>query len=123
MMSPKQHIKTLVASGACIFFAGHRKVDRVGNLYEKLILLTPTTYFNAIHTRNYRPRSEGDNALGSVRPSVCPSVRPSGCTQGTFVCVSVRKIAKGQKKKWRLGWSPVRSLVRSLVRGCGRSAF
>ena len=23
---------------------------------------------------NYRPRSEGDNLLGSVRPSVCPSV-------------------------------------------------
>ncbi len=28
----------------------------------------------------YRPRSEGDNVLGSVRPSVCPS----GCTQGTL---------------------------------------
>ncbi len=27
----------------------------------------------------YRPRSEGDNALGSVRPSVCPSVRLSVC--------------------------------------------
>ncbi len=26
---------------------------------------------------HYRPRSEGDNVLGSVRPSVCPSVRPS----------------------------------------------
>ncbi len=24
---------------------------------------------------NYRPRSEGDNVLGSVRPSVCLSVR------------------------------------------------
>ncbi len=28
-------------------------------------------------TPNYRPRSEGDNVLGSVRLSVCPSVRPS----------------------------------------------
>ncbi len=25
---------------------------------------------------NYRPRSGGDNVLGSVRPSVCTSVRP-----------------------------------------------
>ncbi len=24
--------------------------------------------------------------------------------------IQKRKIAKGQKKKWRLGWSPVRSL-------------
>ncbi len=34
----------------------------------------------------YRPRSEGDNVIGSVRPSVCPSacpsVRPSVSTQG-----------------------------------------
>ena len=28
---------------------------------------------------NYRPRSEGDNALGSVRPSVCPFVCPFVC--------------------------------------------
>ncbi len=28
-------------------------------------------------TYNYRPRSTGDNVLGSVRPSVCPSVCPS----------------------------------------------
>ncbi len=36
MMSPKQHIKTLVASGARNFFVSHRKVVRVGNLYEKV---------------------------------------------------------------------------------------
>ncbi len=32
---------------------------------------------------NYRPRSEGDNALGRVRTSVRPSVRPCVCL---FVC-------------------------------------
>ncbi len=35
VMSPKQHIKTLVASGARNFFDGHRKVVRVGSLYKK----------------------------------------------------------------------------------------
>ncbi len=35
MMSPKQHIKTLVASVARNFSSGHRKVVRVGSLYEK----------------------------------------------------------------------------------------
>ncbi len=33
MMSPKQHIKTLVASVARNFSGGHRKVVRVGSLY------------------------------------------------------------------------------------------
>ncbi len=52
----------------------------------------------------YRPRSEGDNALGSVRPSVCPfvglcvrgSALPSAAKSNkshyqskVFVCVSV----------------------------------
>ncbi len=35
MMSPKQHIKSLVASVARNFSGGHRKVVRVGSLYEK----------------------------------------------------------------------------------------
>ncbi len=39
---------------------------------------------------NYRPRSEGDNVIGSVRLSVRPSVCPS-------VCVSVRALLLGAK--------------------------
>ena len=43
----------------------------------------------------YRPRSEGDNVLGSVRLSVCPSVGPHtaednkspGVCQGVCLCV------------------------------------
>ncbi len=36
---------------------------------------------------DYRPRSEGDNALGSVRPSVCPSVRLSVLSRlNRFTC-------------------------------------
>ncbi len=35
---------------------------------------------------NYRPQSEGDNVLGSVRPSVCPSVCP------TAVCLSINAL-------------------------------
>ncbi len=59
---------------------------------------------HAFPVYDYRPRSEGDNALGSVRPSVrpsvCPSVRLSVCAltaksirsdyqSKVFVCVSV----------------------------------
>ncbi len=33
MVSPKQHITSLVASVARNFFGGHRKVGRVGNPY------------------------------------------------------------------------------------------
>ena len=39
MKSPKQHIKSLVASGARKFFGGYRKVVVVGSLYEKVNLV------------------------------------------------------------------------------------
>ena len=42
MMSPKQHIKTLVVSVARNFFGGHRKVVRVGSLYEKVNFVIQT---------------------------------------------------------------------------------
>ena len=34
-------------------------------------ICSPSQYKSHIETDIYRPRSEGDNALGSVRPSVC----------------------------------------------------
>ncbi len=54
-------------------------------------------YFETHHVKNpycYRPRSEGDNALGSVRPSVCLSVcvRSHGwtvCTTTLIFCMGV----------------------------------
>ncbi len=42
MMSPKQHIKTLVASVVRNFSGSHRRVVKVGSLYEKF---PPTPYF------------------------------------------------------------------------------
>ncbi len=50
-------------------------VDR--HVYNKAALYCITLY--------YRPRSEGDNVFGSVRPSVCLFVYQSK----VFVCVSV----------------------------------
>ncbi len=76
----------------------------------------------------YRPRSlakQGDNALGSVRPSVCPSVCPS-------VRPSVRPLTAEpfDLRPWILVCrkkshyqSEVFVCVSTISRGCGRSAF
>ncbi len=61
----------------------------------------------------YRPRSEGDNVLGSVRPSVRLSVRPS-----------VRPLTAEPAKSKEESLSVHRiCLCVELSRGCGRSAF
>ncbi len=50
---------------------------RIGHLVLYILIIihwNACVYFQVKF--NYRPRSEGDNVLGCVRPSVCPSVRP-----------------------------------------------
>ena len=67
---------------------------------------------NTSSCNNYRPRSEGDNVLGSVRLSVCPSV-------------DIRGSALPSAAKSKEEWLSVRRvcLCVELSRGCGRSAF
>ncbi len=54
------------------------------------------TDFHEIWNNLYRPRSEGDNVLGSICPSICPYVRSSApllwlnqYQSKVFVCVSI----------------------------------
>ncbi len=65
-----------------IFNRKKRNLSRQETGYQWAVACLRTDFLAhpcSLHMNHYRPRSEGDNALGSVRPSVRLSVRLSVC--------------------------------------------